>query len=136
MRKILIVAALAVPLMGCNTLRKIPGIGGAHSEPANIPPLPDDYTVTGTTVGNFDFIPINTIDRTLLVRVNRTAAPETGWHTCDQFEIFTSTKGTGGGGVRFGFLNLVVGGVSFPVAPRGTQYEIRSITTRASRDLY
>lgn len=63
----------------------------------------------------------------MTVKVNRIAAPEVGWHECDRYEVYLSTVGTGGGSVRFGFLNLTVNGTSVAVASKGTQYEITSM---------
>lgn len=128
---------LALPLVGCNTLRKVfPQYEKDQPAPNNS--VPADYTIKGVTASDFDFIPVRVLNSIVTVKVNRLNSPEKGWHDCDTFEVLHSTKGTGGGGVRLWYLNLTVGGVSFPVAPKGTEYEIHSvlIDTKSSHELY
>ncbi len=135
MNRALLLLVLILPLSGCKTLNRM--MGKEPDQDAATAALPDDYTVTGVTTSDFQFIPVRAADSAVVVRVNRPRSPEAGWHDCDRFEISLSTKGVGGGGVRLGYLNLSVGGVAFPVAPAGTAYEIRSIrTSGGSTSLY
>lgn len=124
MRSRLLLLAFLFPVIGCQSLKKL--TDGPTSTPGP-GPLPADYTVTGVSSSDFDLIPVRVLNSHVTVRVNRQSNPESGWHDCDTFEVFMSTKGTGGGAVRLWYLNLSVGGVSFPVAPTGTAYEIRSV---------
>lgn len=110
--------------VGCQQLEKLPGFG--KDQPPQHNALPATYTVTGVTQSDFDLVPVRVLNSRITVRVNRANRPLQGWHDCDEFEVFFSTKGTGGGFVRFWYLNLEVGGISFPVAPTGTPYEITS----------
>ena len=136
--KLVLLALCVGALSGCHLLHKaFPQYDNSGDHGPAAPP-PDIYTIQGTTQSDHDLVAIRVVDSAVTVKVNRTSGPEQGWHTCDEFEVHLSTKGTGGGSVRLGYLNLVVGGVSFPVAPKGTQYEITSmkLTGTSSRELY
>lgn len=109
--------------VGCQSLKKL--MDGPTSTPAA--PIPADITITGVTTSDFQLIPVRVLNSHVTVRVNRVNNPEIGWHDCDTFEVYTTTSGPGGGAVRLWYLNLQSGGVSFPVAPAGTPYEIRSV---------
>lgn len=110
-------------LIGCQTIKNLPGIKEPGHTPNSPTPLPEVYTLTGTTATNFQTIaPVRVVDSSIMARVKRNGA----WEVCDQFEVRLSTQGVGGGSVRFWYRNLSVNGVSNPVAPSGTEYEITS----------
>ncbi len=130
----ILVFLLLAPLTGCNVLRAIAPQYEKDRPASGTPTLPNDYTLTGTTTQNFQLIaPVRVADSVLVVRVKR-AGEE--WETLDKFEVFTSSKGVGGGSVRFWYRNLVVGGVARPVAPTGSEYSIRSVSTIVDKNLY
>ncbi len=130
MRVSIALAVLSLFLSGCNVVRKaLPQY--EKDRPNEATTLPDDYTVTGVTTENFQLVPIRVADSVVVVRVRRVGED---WMQCDKFETLLLRKGTGG--VRLWYRNLIVGGVARPVAPIGTQYEIRSIVTSTEHSIY
>lgn len=123
-------------LVGCNTLKRI--TSADHTDAASNT-LPDDYVLAGATSVDFQIIqPVRCADSAVSVRVKR--AGETAWRECNRYEVKIDTVGVGGGGVWFRRQAEIEGSILHitgkPVAPAGTQYEIRSVLTRRARELY
>lgn len=117
----LIVAALPF-LTGCEGLKRL--TDGATSTPPAAAGASADYTVSGTTIEDFETVDVRVVDSDLTIKVKR---PNEDWTVLDQFEVYLIKSGVGGGAVRFGYRNLYVNGMTRPVAPKGTQFEIRSV---------
>jgi hypothetical protein len=143
MKKLLLIALL-VPLGGCHLLKQVPGF--AEDKPAQAQALPDDFTARGTTIADYQilYFPTGSIKgRQLIARVKRPG--ETEWHELYKDPDYTyigEYKVTAGPpSDSFWFRsNVIKDGSSYrfngPVAPTGTQYEIRSIKMTADHNLY
>lgn len=141
--KFLIFAAL-VPLVGCNLVKRIPGHGEDTPPAAAAPGLPDDYTVTGTTVNDADKIIMKTQGRSISVEVKRPGESEFSLlkgkesdREYREYAVFTIPRD----GVRFTTRLIYFAGGGFimgsePSAPTGTQYRIRSVAESTDHNLY
>ncbi len=131
--KLLLIVFLAPFLVGCESLKRI--TDGASETHPNQVSTPVDYKVTGVTAIDYQVIqPVRCVGSDVTVRVKR---PGEEWHDCNKYEVKIDTVGTGGGGVwmrricyptfdqQGKLISLVLTGK--PVAPAGTEYEIRSV---------
>lgn len=134
MKNIITILILSIPLVGCNAVRKVFPQYEKDKAAPEVAALPDDYTVTGVTATDYQLIaPVRVVNSAIAVKVKRVGED---WHQCDKFEIALSTRGTGGGAVRFQWQSVIVNGIARPVAPAGTQYEIRSVVKSTEHSLY
>lgn len=133
---LLIVAVLS--LSACNTLKRFTTAGSTPPDP-----IPEILTASGTTVFDYQIIPIRCADSAVTVKVKENGT----WRECNRFEVKIDTVGAGGGAVYFRnicyptfdsngkLIYLVITGK--PVAPKGTDYEIRSVLLHGSvHELY
>ncbi|HET9146157.1 MAG TPA: hypothetical protein VFN81_08735 [Sphingomicrobium sp.] len=121
-RLILLLTIAVLPVLtGCEGFKRL--TDGATSTPPAAGAAAD-YTVSGTTAEDFEIVGVRTDDSEITIRVKRPGSLD--WYVLDQFE-FSILKGGVGGAVRFGYRNLYVGGVTGPVAPKGSLFEIRSV---------
>lgn len=131
---------------GCNTLRKIPGLGGANSEAPQQAAIPDDFTATGVTVADYQIVYFPTgsmYGRQIVAEVKRPG--ETEWHRLyvdPDYSYIKEYKVTSGPpSDSFWFRSNVIKESSQyrfvgPVAPIGTEYRIRSVRVTADKSLY
>lgn len=130
MKKYLLMVALTLPLVGCNSLSRIlPQY--QKDKPANGPVVPDHLHGL-TIVDRQGFAPFQTADMTVVVKVKRVGED---WHVCNKYEVTVDTTGTGGVFFRNicyptfnsngDLIYLVLTGK--PVAPIGTEYDIQAM---------
>lgn len=133
MKTFLFILMLAPMLVGCESLKRI--TEGPSSEPGPDLSVPNEYVVTGVTITDFQIIqPVRCAGSTVTVKVKRSGED---WQVCNKYEAKIDPVGVGGGGVWFkkicyptydpngNLIKLVI--TSRPVAPAGTEYEIRSV---------
>lgn len=138
MKKLLISLLAVFVLSGCNSLERI-----LKKEPssAQVQQLPDDYTIEGVTVTDFQIIELPIKGRELLIDVKRPGEMKFVRLYKDSIASeYKITSGPPSDAVWFRRRVVISGGLytfPSPVAPTGTQYRIRSIRTeQGSSDLY
>ncbi len=118
--------------VGCNTIRKIPGFG-KDTPGAGPVVLPDDYTITGTTVIDNQWIETPTVGRSFTVQVKIPGA--TDYRSLTRlFEFGVYTRGQGAIEFRHEWQQQENGYYRMTgrwAAPAGTSFIIRSIRTGA-----
>jgi hypothetical protein len=137
---------LGLSLTGCNTLRKIPGIGGSGSTPPEQASIPDDYVIRGTTIADYQtiYLPTGSLtdDRQVVGKVKRPGEDwvnlriDSTYWWASEFQV---KKGPPSDAFTFRKKVVESGGYySFPgpVAPTGTEYEIHSVKTVTEHSLY
>lgn len=134
LRKQLLMLPIFLGMTGCHTLQKI---YKAESEPLQIQRTPDDYTVNGVTIVDFQIInPIRCQESLVTVKIKTLGM--TTFRDLNQYEFACDAAA---GSVRFKKeVQILPGGnlllTGRPVAPAGTEYRIRSVRMDDSHSLY
>lgn len=136
-RLLLLLAIL--PLAGCNVVRKaFPQYN--NDSPAPDSGLPDDYMITGTTVVDYQILEFPNQGRQLTIRIKKPGSNEFRELYKDQYvSEYKLKKGPPSDSLWFSKEIVKEGNIyrfPGPVAPIGTQYEIRSIRLSTEHNLY
>lgn len=132
-KHVLLLSFVAFSSIGCESLKRLPGLESPKSTTNTDAPNPNDFYVTGTTVKDHQSVYLTISSRTITVAVMQAGQwtilqrPDITDYL-DSYQLFTIPQE----GVYFGDLAYkdASGSVHFtrnPSAPTGTQYRIHSV---------
>lgn len=135
MRNTILILLIALSSVGCESLKRLPGLESPHSTPNTDAPDPNDFYITGTALKDHFSVYTPVTGRAITVEVMQAGA----WVTLqrpdvydylDSYQLFTiPTDGVYFGNLAYKDASGTVHLTSTPSAPTGTAYRIHNVKT-------